>query len=78
MYTVFTLQHVSTIYNQLNQFTLTFYFFCYYSPTLAMFTVFRGKIICVIYSIVTCMSVTIDGVWIGNCIYWTLTELNYK
>jgi hypothetical protein len=22
--------------------------------------------------------VTIDGVWIGNCIYWTLTDRNYK
>jgi hypothetical protein len=24
-----------------------------------------------------CMSVTIDGIWIGNWMYWTLTERNH-
>jgi hypothetical protein len=28
--------------------------------------------------ILTCMSVTIDGVWIGQQIYWLLTGRNYK
>jgi hypothetical protein len=28
--------------------------------------------------IATCMSVTIDGVWTCNWIYWVLTERNYK
>jgi hypothetical protein len=27
---------------------------------------------------VTCMSVIIDQFWIGNWIYWTFTECNYK
>jgi hypothetical protein len=30
------------------------------------------------FIILTCMSVTIDGVWLGNWIYWTLTDCNYK
>jgi hypothetical protein len=29
-------------------------------------------------SIVTCMVVTTDGVWIRNRIYWTLTIRNYN
>jgi hypothetical protein len=31
-----------------------------------------------IKNIVTCMGVTVDGVWIGNWIYSSLTELNHK
>jgi hypothetical protein len=29
-------------------------------------------------TILSCVPVTIDGVWIGNWIYWTLTERNYN
>jgi hypothetical protein len=32
-----------------------------------------------LYNIVTILwSVIIDGVWIGNGIYWALTDRNYK
>jgi hypothetical protein len=30
------------------------------------------------FTILWCDRVTMDGVWIGNWIYWTLTERNYK
>jgi hypothetical protein len=33
---------------------------------------------CNIKYIDTCMSGSIGGVWIGNWIYWSLTESNYK
>jgi hypothetical protein len=30
------------------------------------------------YSILSHVWVTVDGVWIGNWIYWTLTDHNYQ
>jgi hypothetical protein len=36
------------------------------------------NIYCLIEDVVTYMIVTIDGVWIGNWIYWPLIDGNYK
>jgi hypothetical protein len=46
---------------------------CTNSPILLNIT----EIVKSINNIFTCMSVTIDGVWIGNWIYCTLTDRNY-
>jgi hypothetical protein len=37
-----------------------------------------SKLLSFIFNILSRVWVTIDGVWIGNWIYWSLTVRNYK